>query len=94
MEVLCHFCGKSWDYLGKNVSQATCPGCGRKTPVQKPEWFGTVTTSEGTFSGRLLKGDEVTLLVQGTPKKFNFDQIIELKTKRLSCLKKKSEKIL
>jgi predicted Zn-ribbon and HTH transcriptional regulator len=29
----CHNCGYEWEYSGE-MKQATCPSCGRKTPVE------------------------------------------------------------
>jgi len=35
-EVECHRCGYEWEY-GGDMNRATCPSCGRKTPVDAEE---------------------------------------------------------
>lgn len=36
MNVECHKCGYEWAYTG-SLAQASCPSCGRKTPVGTEE---------------------------------------------------------
>ena len=35
-QVECHLCGYEWNYSG-NMRMATCPSCGRKTPVSEDD---------------------------------------------------------